>query len=100
MPSLSVEGLISMAVGGLVTWGVAWWYYKRAGDELRTEAASLRTATDAILYIQQNPGATVDVDRDASGRVVGLLVGVSGKGDIAFAMSGTLTDGSSPKGAA
>jgi hypothetical protein len=31
--SISSEALISTTVGAAITWLVAWFYYKRAGDE-------------------------------------------------------------------
>jgi hypothetical protein len=89
--SISSEALISMTVGAAITWLVAWFYYKRAGDELREEAKALRSATDAILYIQQNPGAKVEVKRDEQGRVLGLIVCVEGQASTTFLTRGVLS---------
>ena len=36
--------LASILIGSTVTWFVAWFYYKRAGDELRKEAELLQKA--------------------------------------------------------
>lgn len=90
--TISIEAIVSMIVGALITWAVAWFYYKRAGDELRQESMALRSATDAILYIQQNPGAKVEVRRDEQGRVLGLIVSIQGKASITFSARGTLSD--------
>jgi hypothetical protein len=37
-----IETLVGIVVGGLITWLVSYRYYKKAGDELRHEAESLR----------------------------------------------------------
>ena len=88
----NVGTILSVIVGGLITWLVSWIYYKRAGDELRDEAGSLRAATNAILYIQQNPGAKVEIQRDNRGHVIGLIVNVEGRATMSFGGRGTLTD--------
>jgi hypothetical protein len=68
-----------MLFGAAVTWFAAWFYYKRAGDELRKEAALLQKASNAIVYFLENPGANIEVRRDADGRPVGLIVRAAGK---------------------
>lgn len=84
--------ILSVVTGGLITWLVSWVYYKRAGDELKNEAGSLRAATNAILYIQQNPEAKVEVQRDGRGQVTGLLVNIEGRASMSFSVGGALTD--------
>jgi hypothetical protein len=66
--------LISTLIGGAITWICAWFYYKRAGDELRKEAALLQKATSTIIYFLEHPEAEVKVQRDAAGRAVGVIV--------------------------
>ena len=68
-----------MLFGAAVTWFAAWFYYKRAGDELRKEAALLQKASNAIIYFLENPGADIKVHCDADGRPVGLIVSAVGK---------------------
>ena len=92
----NVGTILSVVVGGLITWLVSWVYYKRAGNELRDEAASLRAATNAILYIQQNPGAKVEVQRDGKGDIAGLLVNIEGHATVSFIARGSLTDANGP----
>ena len=87
-----METIISITTGAVVTWLVAWWYYKRAGDELRLEAKSLRAATDAILYLQQYPDAKVEVQRTKDGRVQGLLLSAQGRASVHVTVRGNLTD--------
>lgn len=87
-----VVTLISVATGGLITWLVAWWYYKRAGDELRREAKAWHAAAGAVIYVLQNPNAQTEIMRDGDGRITGLAVSISGKASITFSVEGTLTD--------
>jgi len=66
--------LVSILIGGAITWICAWFYYKRAGDELRKEAAFLQKATSAIIYLLEHREAEVKVQRDDAGRTVGFIV--------------------------
>ena len=59
--------LVSMLFGAGITWLVAWWYYKRAGDDLRIEARSLHSATNAIVYMLEHPDTRVEAQRDETG---------------------------------
>ena len=68
---VSVAGVL---IGSLITWLVSRHYYKRAGDELREEAAFLHKSTNAIIYFLQNPDAEIEVKRDSSGRLTALVV--------------------------
>ena len=70
--------LASLIVGSLVTWFFAWHYFKKAGDELRKEAAQLRLKTDLVIYCLTNPGAEVTAKYDSAGNVVGLIVSARG----------------------
>lgn len=88
--------LVSMTIGASITWLAAWYYYKRAGDELRTEARALHTATSAIAYLLEHPNARTEVQRDEHGRVSGLVVNISGESALKFSLKGTLTDGGRP----
>ena len=66
--------LVSILIGGAITWICAWFYYKRAGDQLRKEAALLQKATSAIIYLLEHREAEIKVQRDDAGRTVGLIV--------------------------
>ena len=67
--------LVSLVTGSLVTWLFAWLYFKKAGDDLRREAAQLRKKTDLIIYCLTNPGVKVSAEYVA-GEVVGLNVSI------------------------
>lgn len=69
--------LIGAGIGTAVTWLAAWWYYRKAGTELREEAARLRKSTDLVLYCLINRDAKVTANYDASGHVSGLTVSAS-----------------------
>jgi hypothetical protein len=79
MRELLTHPLSYFVAGSAITWFFAWFYYKRAGDELRTEAKTLHSATGAILYYLEHPDAKIQVQRDDNGRVTGLIVNVSGR---------------------
>lgn len=71
--------LTSVLIGAVITWFVAWFYYKRAGDEFRQEAALLHQSSNAIIAFLENHGADIQVKRDDAGRATGLIVGVVGE---------------------
>jgi hypothetical protein len=71
--------LTSVLIGAVITWLVAWFYYKRAGNEFRQEAAFLHQSSNAIISFLENHGADIQVQRNDAGRITGLVVGVVGK---------------------
>ena len=72
------SALSGVLIGALVTWFAAWWYYRKAGNELRDEASKLRQSTDLVLYCLTNKDAKVSANYDKSGRVSGLTVSAAG----------------------
>ena len=94
MRDVLTHPLFYFVTGSAVTWFFAWFYYKRAGDELRAEAQALHIATGAILYYLEHPDAKVQVQRDDKGRVSGLIVSASGHATMTFSARGTLSDAS------
>jgi hypothetical protein len=67
----------STLVGGLITWLVAWWYYAKAGKELRKEAAALRNLLTTILGSLEHAGLA-KLTRDANGNITGFIVDLAG----------------------
>jgi len=65
-------------IGAAVTWLAAWWYYRKAGDELREEASRLRQSTDLVLYCLTNKDAKVTANYDENGHISGLTVSAAG----------------------
>ena len=88
---VSVAGVL---VGALITWLVSRHYYKRAGDELREEAALLHKSTNAIVYILQHPEAEIEVKRDSSGRLNALVVSSTARAAGTSEVIGVGADGS------
>lgn len=66
------QSLIGTAVGALVTWIVARFYYKRAGDELHKEAEALRHETSTILSWLEHSDTVKELIRDEDGAVAGI----------------------------
>ena len=58
--------------GGLITW----FYYKRSGNELATEAARLRRLLTIILNAMEDV-AFVKLNRDQSGEIKGRVIPLS-----------------------
>jgi hypothetical protein len=77
--SLASHPLTLTLIGIAGTWFFAWFYYKRAGDELRQEAALLHQTSNAILSFLENQGARIQVLRDDAGRLTGLRVSAAGE---------------------
>ena len=71
--------LVSVLIGGGITWLAAWVYYKRAADNLTEEATLLKKATAAIIYFLEHPDAEIEVRRDAKGNPIGLIVASTGQ---------------------
>ncbi len=70
------ELVISVGVGGLITWGVSWWFYRQAGKELKTEADRLHDL-DAMILRWLEIGGDLRVVRDEQGRPVALKRDIS-----------------------
>lgn len=66
------SALLSTLAGALITWVVSRNYYKRAGDELKAEAARLQRTSELILRWLELRGEDVSVLRDEAGRPAGL----------------------------
>jgi hypothetical protein len=58
-------------IGSLITWLVARYDYKKAGDELREEARRLREQTQLILTALEQAGL-VELQRDVDNMTVGF----------------------------
>ena len=69
-----VSILVPLVVGSVITFWVTWHYYKKAGDELKQEAAQLRTISMGIVYMLEHPKANIEVNRDDAGNLIGLKV--------------------------
>ncbi len=85
-----MSSLASILSGAAITWLVSWWYYRRAGNELREEAAELRRLTTLILRALEE-GGIAKLNRDEAGKIVGLVLQLRGTGVTASSASAVLT---------
>lgn len=80
---MTVETIIATAagviLGGLITWLAAWYYFKKAGDQLIAESDKLKKTTDLVLYKLQYPDTPTQLKRNEKGEVVGLIVEMSAR---------------------
>ena len=65
--------LFSIAVGGMVTFLVARWYYESATGNLEREASELKDYT-VMLVNYLDDARMIDVERDAHGKPVRVRV--------------------------
>jgi hypothetical protein len=63
---------VGILFGGLITW----FYYKRSGNELATEAARLQRLLTIILNAMED-AAFVKLNRDHSGEIKGRVIPLS-----------------------
>jgi type II secretory pathway component PulJ len=78
MDSLTiVTALLSMLVGGAITWLVSRSYYLRASEDLTKEANNLRHLTELMLRGMEAAG-WVKYNRNAEGKPVGIIFEDSG----------------------
>lgn len=76
---MDLYNIVPVLIGAGVTWLAAWLYYKKAGNKLRQEATELRRLTGLVLHSLEDAGL-VKLKRDASGKMVGLIIEASAKG--------------------
>jgi hypothetical protein len=74
-----LSSLIGFLSGSIVTWIVAWYYYKKAGDELLRESKKLKETSDLILYKLHNQDTATEIKRNEKGEVVGLYADIAAK---------------------
>jgi hypothetical protein len=65
--------VISIAVGGVVTFLLTRWYYERASGELEREASELRDYTVTLINYFDD-ARMIDVERDAHDKPVRVRV--------------------------
>lgn len=71
--------LFSILIGSLVTWLVAYFYYKKAGDELFNESKRLRDLTQLILVKLSYPEQDYSPKHNEKGEIVGFFGNASTK---------------------
>ena len=84
---------VSLLLGGGISGLLSWYFYKRAGDELRNESAKLRRHTTLILRGLEEAGLVEYNRDDQTGEITGMVIKISGVADGVGSASGTLTVG-------
>ena len=72
MNSFFSNPFVSLLTGAAITWLFAWLYYKKAGDQLKIEAARLQRTTELVLRWLEARGENVSVIRQPDGTPTGL----------------------------
>ena len=75
--------IVAVVVGALVTWLVAYVYYRRAAKELELEAAKLRNLVRIVLVVMEQQG-WAKLNRNGSGNIVGFEVDKEFAGQLKF----------------
>jgi hypothetical protein len=73
MATTMILTVISIAVGGVVTFVLTRWYYVRASGDLEREASELRDYTFTLINYFDD-ARMIDVERDAHGKPVRVRV--------------------------
>ena len=85
-----VGQLIGVFIGGLVTFVVSWLFYKKAGNELREEAAAIRKVNHLLCLALERAGMA-EFKRNDKGEMTGLYVPLKGTFRVGSQMTGKLT---------
>jgi hypothetical protein len=92
MPSVDWPSILSILIGGTITFLASWIFYVRAARDLRQETARLQRHTTLILRGLEEAGL-VEYNRDEQGEITGIVIKLSGVVGGVGGMSGTLTVG-------
>jgi hypothetical protein len=85
-----ITTLISVLVGGLITWRVSYTYYKKSADELKIEANKLRKHNTLMLHALENAGLA-EFTKDSEGDYTALVIKLSGAVKSSSKVTGELT---------
>jgi hypothetical protein len=62
--------ILSVLIGGAITWLVAWVYYRDASKQLIAETSKLRKALNLMIRGMEEEGWVTGVKRDDKGAIV------------------------------
>jgi len=82
--------LAGLLVGGLITLVVSWYFYKRAGDELRAEADKIRRLNDFICTGLEQAGLA-KFRRNKDGEISAMYIELKTAGPFKIHGTATLT---------
>jgi len=95
--STMINVTIGVVMGGIITYLVAWCYYRRAAKDLKDTAAELGLVSQLIIYKLQYPDMPTEIVMNDAGHVSGLKFKASGTSTSKSTVKGTLTDKNSTK---
>ena len=91
--------LLGVLFGGVITAGFSWYFYQRASQELKDEAAALRAETarlkhhTTLILRGLEEAGLVELNWDGeTGEIRGMVVKISGVASGVGSASGTLTE--------
>jgi hypothetical protein len=70
--SIQPDTIISILIGGLITWFAAHLYYARAAKDMEAESKKLRNLHRISLQAMEDAGM-VKINRDAAGEIIGMV---------------------------
>jgi len=76
---MNLYNIVSVLIGAGIAWLATWLYYKKSGDKLMQETTELRRLTNLVLHGLED-ASLVKLNRDKSGKIIGLIVELSTKG--------------------
>ena len=81
--------VVAVLFGGLITWYFSRFYYRKAGDELRDQAAQLEHLSNIMLNAMEDAGL-LKLNRGQSGEIKGRVVELSAVFESRSMMGGDL----------
>ena len=77
-------------IGALVGWGISHFYYLKALDDVKADAEERRRVEELVLRGIESIG-NIKYSRDASGKVVGVVIELKGSASANATATGDLT---------
>lgn len=69
---IQFDTIVSILIGGFITWVAAHWYYVRAAREMEAETKALKNLHRISLQAMENAGM-VKLNRNLAGDIVGMV---------------------------
>ena len=79
-------------LGALIGWGVSYAYYLKALNDVKADAEERRRVEELVLRGIESVG-NIKYSRDASGKVVGVVIELKGSASASATATGDLTVG-------
>ena len=69
---IQFDTIVSILIGGFITWIAAHWYYVRAAREMAAETKALKNLHRISLQAMEDAGM-VKLNRNSAGDIVGMI---------------------------